>query len=401
MLQLTATAPLIQPAIMPQETSPSPEWSVLLAACCSSQSDEKTSRLRSLLQQQISWNVLIKLAERHRVLALLFHSLRAVGDAVPPEELLVLKQSYQANLHKALLLSRELIRILDHLSGAQIEVMSYKGLALAEMLYNDIAARQAGDIDLLIRSRDFSRIRAAVGELGYVPPGSLSEAEEHAYLKSGYECAFDGPAGRNLLEVHWAAQPRFYAIDFDMEGLFGRAIDISIAGHSAKTPAHADLLLLLSAHAAKHVWGRLIWLCDIAHLMEQPGVDWDWVASQARKLGMVRILRITMLVANRLLDARIPEGARKISEDAAALEIAREVHNYITSDLAYDVESFAYFRLMMRLRERGTDRSRFLTRLIFTPGPGEWQAVRLPQSLFPLYRLVRLSRLASRIVRTQ
>jgi hypothetical protein len=54
---------------------------------------------------------------------------------------------------------------------------------------------------------------------------------------------------------------------------------------------------------------------------------------------------------------------------------------------------------MMRLRERRADRLRFLGRLVFTPGPNEWKAVRLPTPLFPLYRLVRLSRLAARLGR--
>jgi hypothetical protein len=42
---------------------------------------------------------------------------------------------------------------------------------------------------------------------------------------------------------------------------------------------------------------------------------------------------------------------------------------------------------------------RFLTRLTFTPGPGEWEAIRLPKALLPLYRVVRLVRLASRFAR--
>jgi hypothetical protein len=53
----------------------------------------------------------------------------------------------------------------------------------------------------------------------------------------------------------------------------------------------------------------------------------------------------------------------------------------------------------MRLRERPADRRRFLQRLVFTPGPSEWQLVHLPAPLYPLYRLVRLSRLAARLVR--
>jgi hypothetical protein len=53
----------------------------------------------------------------------------------------------------------------------------------------------------------------------------------------------------------------------------------------------------------------------------------------------------------------------------------------------------------MCLREQPADRLRFLQRLAFTPGPGEWQSVRLPGPLFPLYRLVRLARVAARLVR--
>jgi len=82
------------------------------------------------------------------------------------------------------------------------------------------------------------------------------------------------------------------------------------------------------------------------------------------------------------------------------LTLADEIQTHLMSDAVYNVESLAYFRLMMRLRERPADRRRFLQRLVFTPGPGEWQAVRLPAPMFPLYRLVRLSRLAARLLRT-
>jgi hypothetical protein len=74
------------------------------------------------------------------------------------------------------------------------------------------------------------------------------------------------------------------------------------------------------------------------------------------------------------------------------------MQSHVVSETAFNIESVAYFRLMMRLRERPADRVSFLQRLIFTPGPGEWQVVHLPAPLFPLYRLVRLSRLAARFL---
>jgi hypothetical protein len=377
------------------------EWSLLRTACSAVLREEKNNRLRLLLREPIRWKPLLSLAEHHGTQPLLYQGLRGVEESVPAEELRSLQQIYQANVHKTLFLSRELIRILDCLSAAGLEVMPYKGLAVAEAIYGDIALRQSGDIDLLIRSNDLQPICGAVRELGYMPNWALSETEQHAFLQSGYECAFDGPMGRNLLEVQWAIQPRFYAMDFDMNALFQRAVTLTVAGRPMKTLSPADLLLVLSAHAAKHVWGRLIWLCDIAHLMMSPTLDWNWIGSRARDLGIARIVSVTMLAANRLLGATIPLAAQAaLPEDVAAASLGAEIEGHIRNGATYNVESLAYFRLMMRLREKQTDRMRFLRRLIVTPGPGEWKAVRLPRPLFPLYRLVRLSRLAARLVRS-
>jgi hypothetical protein len=381
-----------------------PEWALLLAACSTTPPPEKALALRPLLKETIRWKLLLAMAEGHGLQPLLYQALSGVRSedeqAVPAEELLALQRAYQTNLHKALLLSRELIRIVDHLTALGIGVMPYKGLALAEALYGDIASRQSGDIDLLIRPRDLPHIRAAVGDLGYKSHLTLSPTQERAYLKSGYEYAFDGAAGPNLLEMQWAIQPRFYAVDFDMNGLFLRAVTLSVAGHPMKTPSAEDLFLILSVHAAKHVWARLVWLCDIARLMNLPNLNWEWIGSQARKLGVLRILHVTILLANRLLGAVTPAAAQQfLPEDPSAVALGEEIQNYIVSESAFNTESAAYFRLMIRLRERPGDRLRFLQRLVFTPGPGEWNAVHLPVPLFPLYRLVRLARLAARIAR--
>jgi len=310
----------------------------------------------------------------------------------------VLAQRYQANLHKALFLSRELISILDCLESAGVEAMPYKGLALAETIYGDIALRQSGDIDLLIRPQDLPRICQALAPLGFVPHENFSVAELRAYLKSGYESAFDAPAGKNLLEVQWAILPRFYSVDFDMGAVFRRAVMTTVAGRAIKSPSLEDLFIILALHAAKHVWGRLIWLCDLSRMMNVPQLDWRQITSQAEELGIIRILRVTVLLANRLLNARVPAALERFPADNDVSLLADDIRGYIGSATEYDVESAAYFRLMLRLRERLSDRLRFLTRLVWTPGPGEWRSIRLPAPLFPLYRVVRLYRLTRKLV---
>jgi hypothetical protein len=386
---------------MPEISSaPEPEWSLLRAACSEVTSPQKAARIRELLASKVRWEVLFHLAERHGVLPILFQTFSNLKDELPPAELSKLNQSHQANIHKALFLSRELIRIVDRLSVAGIEVIPYKGLALAETVYEDIALRQTGDIDLLIRATDFKRVREAVGELGYRPHFVLSEAEEKAYLESGYECAFDGSAGPNLLEVQWAIQPRFYAVDVDMEGLFRRAVTVRVAGLAMKSLSREDMFLVLALHAAKHVWGRLIWLCDLARISNLPNLNWEWIGEQAQELGIVRILRVTLSLVERLLSSPFPRAAEDgLPKDSMAMGTAEEIERYISSDKTFDVESLAYFRLMLQLRERRRDRIRFVSRLVLTPGPGEWATVQLPRPLFPIYPLIRVARLVARAAR--
>jgi hypothetical protein len=124
------------------------------------------------------------------------------------------------------------------------------------------------------------------------------------------------------------------------------------------------------------------------------------VQNSARELGIERILHISLLLVNKFLPGGIPEPIKKaVVADLAAQGLANETAVRMAGGVVYDERQAAYFRLLVRLRERRADRLRFLTRLTLTPGPGEWEAVRLPKALFPLYRVVRMARLASRLAR--
>jgi hypothetical protein len=362
-------------------------------------------RIRSLLnrpvpERPVEWEAVFRLADHHGTSSLLYQNLSRLGGIVPPSELASARHSYERNVHKCLFLAREMIRILDRLDGMGIEAIPYKGIVLSEVYYGDMALRQSGDLDVFVRRHDVARIQSAIRQLGYILRVPVPEDAAEDYITSGYECTFDSPAGRNLLELQWALEPHFFAVDFDMDGLFQRAVNVTVAGRRVKTPSAEDLLLVLSVHAAKHVWGRLIWLCDIEQILKLGNLNWESVQAHARKFGIERILHVTLLLVNRLLATAIPSPIEKLTlADRAARAFADEIAAAMLHGVSYEEQQISYFRLMMRLRERRMDRLRFLARLTFTPGPGEWGAVRLPKALFPLYRLVRLARLASRFAR--
>jgi hypothetical protein len=381
-------------------TSVAPAWELLLAASSASPEGSALDRVRHLLVMPVDWGMVLRLAENHGTSSLLYQNLLRLADMVPSPVLASLRQRYEGNVYKSLFLTRELIRIVDRLEGLGIDALPYKGVVMSEVYYGDMALRQSGDMDLFVLKRDVGRIKSALRDLEYTTRLVIPDEVLEDYIAAGYEWTFDSPAGPNLLELQWALQPRFYAVDFDMEGLFERAVKVTLAGRVVKTPAPEDLLLVLSVHAAKHVWGRLIWLCDIAQILKRENLDWDRVQVRTREIGIERILRVTLLLANRLLGTEIPAAIESaVLSDQAARGLADEIAAALAAGVSYDTGRTSYFRLMMRLRERRADRVRFLARLAFTPGPGEWEAVRLPGALLPLYRVVRFARLAGRFAR--
>jgi hypothetical protein len=376
------------------------EWDLLLAASSADAGDGTRGRIWRLLDGPIDWDAVLRLADHHGTSSLLYQNLSRLGGEVPAPTLALLRQRYETNVHKSLFLARELIRILDCLETLGVEAIPYKGIVMSETYYGDMALRQSGDMDLFVRRRDVARIKHAVRDLGYTPRVPILPEAEEDYIASGYECTFDSPAGKNLLELQWALQPRFYAVDFDMDGLFARATNATVAARNVKTPSPEDLLLVLAVHAAKHLWERLIWLCDIAQIARRENLNWTQVQAQAQELGVERIVHITLLLANRFLATPIPAAIEiAVLDDRATQALADEIAAAVAAGVSYDEQQLSYFRFMIRLRERRTDRLRFLTRLAFTPGPGEWEAVRLPRALSPLYRVVRLARLAARFAR--
>lgn len=357
--------------------------------------------MRAQLAAIRDWPQLLRLAEHHGVTPLVYQTLRRIPEGIPAETLEDLKQRYEHNARRNLKFTAELIRILDCLDTHGIAAIPYKGPVLAETVYGDLTLRELSDLDILVRPASVPRVKVALKDLGYSLNTPFTPAEERAYLKSGYEFVFDGPAGRNLLEIQFAIVPRFYAVDFDLEGFFERALPASAGGSAVKTLCPEDMLLVLCVHAAKHAWIRLCWLRDIAGVVQSQPLHWDLVNRQARELGIERILGVSLLLAGRWLDAAVPELLlRRWLNDREICGLYDEITQQIPHAEQHNPESLVYFRLMLRLRERTTDKVRFALRLLFTPSAGEWSFVRLPEPLFPLYRVIRFFRLSRRLFST-
>ena len=373
-----------------------PEFDLLLACCTRRSEIEDAERIRETLTRPLDWKRVINLAKHHGVVPQVYRSLSDFHAIAPPDSIEVLRQSQEANARHTLWLTRELLRILEKLESCSVAVLPYKGPVLAEILYGNVSMRQFSDLDLLIHSFDLPRIKSALAELGYEPRVELTQREERDYLESGYEHTFDYHLGQNLVEVQWRILPRFYSVGFDVDGFFQRAVPRTVSGMTLRTLCAQDLLLVLCVHAAKHAWQQLSWLCDIAELARSQQIDWNAVEEKSKRLGIQRMVAISLFLAHRLLKGA-PSKLCLGGSFASIEALTNEIIPTLAEGADYNTESISYFRLMIRVRERWQDRIKFLWRLILTPSIGEWSAIRLPAQLFPLYRVVRILRLLSRL----
>jgi hypothetical protein len=374
----------------------------LLCVCASAGAElapERIERIANWNLAVLDWSEVLRLAEHHGVLPLAARNLIEHARGLPAEVERTLRSAYQANLRSSLWFAAELARIMQHFERRQLRAIPYKGAVLAQSLYHDLGLRSFSDLDFLISSADFERAKQGLSEIGYRPSSDLTPAVERLWLRNGYERAFDSAAGKNLVELQWALLPHFYGVDLSVEELMTRAGRTLVGECEMPSLAPEDSLLVLCLHAAKHLWTRLIWISDIAETLRTQTIDYSLAFSQARTLGIARILGVSFWLVKNMLRAEIPKAAEEmIAADPRVPALGSEFAERLAHGAAYDFVSTEYFRLILELRERRGDRLRYLWRLFWTPSAGDIAAARLPEALFPFYRVVRMGRLMRKLV---
>jgi hypothetical protein len=198
------------------------------------------------------------------------------------------------------------------------------------------------------------------------------------------------------LEIHWHIVPQYFSLNLDVEQYWDRLETISISNRNMFTLSPEDLLFVLCVHAARHLWQRLAWICDVAELINyHKNFDWEWIMKQAILFGNKRILLLGLYLASDLLGAAIPEKiSQKVQADPVVRSLARQVSEWLFKDYADRPKGLDYCFFHMKTRERIRDKIQYGLRLVMTPNIKDWEFFPAVQFYLPLYYLVRPVRLA-------
>jgi Uncharacterised nucleotidyltransferase len=377
-----------------------PEHEILF---CVARRESERARLRPLLSQVQDWDHLFALASYHGLAPLLHKHVHAsCTDLVPLHFLSRLKQYALANSQNVLHLLSKQLKIYRLLTDSGVPVAVFKGSVLSQMSYDEIALRQAGDIDLLIDARDFGQTRVLLEWLGYEMTPRLTPAQLASHLNNHCEIQFVPDDWFTVVDLHWGLAPKSFVFNVETDEVMSRLQTVAVGSAHIQTLATEDLILYLSMHGAKHLWRALEWISSLGELIRAAEtIDWDVVVEQAVKTHTTRMLglglRLVESVSGLAIDSRVL-GA--IDKDESMKRMAAQVLSqiFVVSGAADSTETNLY---NLKIMDRKRDVLVSALRSIFVPTFTDWDALTLPASLHSLYyayRPLRLSKVYSTLL---
>lgn len=369
----------------------------LLICCCRTRlAPQIAADIRQLLNFPIDWDFLLAEAASNSITPLLSRNLAlAAPESVPPAQFARLKERVRASAVHSLVLTAELIRILEAFAAAGIQAIPYKGPVVAAQAYGDIALREFEDIDLVLRQRDVARANEVLVRLGLSPqfPPIFAPGQSASLVPGEYD--YRDKERHLTIELHTDRTLRHFPKPPDLDELAHRLIPIALSGHEVRTFSPDDTLVFLCVHGSKDFWERLVWVADVAEMVAaHPQLDWDAVYAFADAVAARRMLHLGLSLADEMLGIAMPDAIRsRIRRDPAVQKIVAQIVQRLlrrAPAASGAGATFAYRRQMVSGTLRGW---RYAMRLATAPAAEDWHALRLPRPLALVYAALRPLRL--------
>jgi len=200
-----------------------------------------------------------------------------------------------------------------------------KGAALAELIYQNIALRPMGDVDLLVKGKDIWRVDELLSQLGYESDTSFSSflSKRHVQWTRHVRYTNRKPG----IEVHPIIS------EFPNLNPWINASPATIASTNTFILDAEDFLLHLCIHIDHHLrdggLAKLIWWCDIAEFLKhyRKELNWDYVIRIAKKHQVEGAIHRILHVINGWFDGHVLANVlSQLKDDGIIISINDVLH---------------------------------------------------------------------------
>lgn len=268
--------------------------------------------------QDADWAEMFKLAQQHKIDALLFGAIFELSDHQPPESILLAWQERtMLTMVGQSYIVEQLFSLLDALDAAGIRAVVLKGVAI-KMLYPDPDLRTMSDADLLVSEKVFDAACAVFDSLAYSavedePGVRIYQAPEGLRVEL-HQKLFDQTAYGFLSKLNEQAL-------FPIES----AIKEKVHGGEAYVLPPTKHLLFMLCHMAKHMITTGFGLrqtMDFALFAEANDltIDWDELFTHTDLLGLTSFASALLWIGVTYLGAPIGVWQKVAKQDMKAVE---------------------------------------------------------------------------------
>jgi len=280
----------------------------LLLSCL--RREEEAAKLNRLQDYTVKdWELVLEAALQSGLAPILFRTLKALDAEldIDGEVWEKLRSVYYLSAARNMRLYHELLNILSALNSRGIAVIILKGAHLAESVYGNIALRPMGDVDLLARSEDLSRVDQVLIEEGYSSADGMVSCQLHL-------APYNTKNGLNI-DVHFSITRPPVARRFDVAALWDRAKKDSYQGVDVLTLSPEDLILHLSTHTCiDHGFNNgLIPFFDLLHTVEhyKGDLNWERLWDRGTEWGIERSVYLMLALTEKMLGLPMPQEIKK------------------------------------------------------------------------------------------
>ena len=212
-----------------------------------------------------------------------------------------------------------LMHVLDEvgtkLKENDIEIVALKNAGIAKAIFKNNACSPMGDLDLLVRSKDFRNAHEIIlKELGFSFK-FRSEFEEEdledAFRGGGTEYYKIVEGYKVWLELQWRPiAGRWIQPHNEPNGNELMSNSIEVEGSAVRILSPEDNLLQVALHTAKHSYVRAPGYrlhSDVDRVVRFQEIDWNNFEQKVLKLGLKTAVYFSLYFSKKLLDTPIPD----------------------------------------------------------------------------------------------
>lgn len=303
-----------------------------------------------------AFDVLWRVAESHGVEFLMLQGLK--NSVISPTfDIGLGNEAARENLLNNLELVATLHEISRESQRRGLRVFCFKGPVIASMAYGNLGLRGAGDLDFLIETESLDKAEAILKKQGF---WSIDELRGRRYQEFHFHLPFERADGLEV-ELHWAISRRYLQVSFDYSQLWDRRTLLALQGVEIAVLSPEDHFLILCVHGTRHLWERLIWVCDLRQLLKRyPGLDWAYIEAEAQRLGCFRMVVLGHFLVCRLFrEAFASRLLQEAYRQPAVLDGARSILMRYSAGGGGVLGAFQRDWACLLLRERWRDKLRF------------------------------------------